>query len=596
MYTAADNVLLSCTSSKNLPLPSFLHMHQEACHKEAIDCSNPLLGEKSSWIWGIVDEVTFNVQLGQITVTLIDETSLTLPIQHACQTMLDLVLVQVQLSFAAAAAQPSPVPSPRMTTRPATQTTTRNRSPSAILSALLSPILATQTPVPTTTTTTTPPPNPAKMHRRQARSILVDAYRSFILPALRQRLPSTFIMWSLQGEQTRKRQEWESVRSSVDEILTKAGQQPVGSSLTRIKTYRSLTRQASYFSSASSLDSPYASSSSSDSESSPSTPTGSISSFEQAFSSAPVSPLAHLSSLPPCSALSANYSTTYAALVAQLAALASRLATIQKLMTSVEKEQGRRKWLEGLEASRQVDKATRRAWSNRACRTGCIESHGISQPTRPSPLATSHTMMLMTAQGPTTTDSSSPGSDSELADMEDSSDEDVFSPKGPIRPLFTSSLFTASSHTTLSSLPTPGLVASSSSIDSHSSCDTDSDDSDMLPHHPASTMDTPSSPYAACAAPPRRLSLENNAGTPSLEKLKSRRPSLETMDLDVGRYRIVSASMIDSDDDANEAGGQDNTANMLRPGAAMIIHGARRSTKWGGEPVEAWNGGVAIVR
>lgn len=194
----------------------------------------------------------------------------------------------------------------------------------------------------------------------------------------------------------------------------------------------------------------------------------------------------------------------------------------------IEKEQGRRKWLESLEASRQVDKAMRRSWSNRASLKGCSGSESMARPTRSSALWQSHVQeddrdvehdSVLHAIMMDIDEDMSSSSEEEGA----MSDDDVFSPHikvRPISPIDVSSLF--------SSMPAvPALVPSS----------------------PTGSSEEELDPIPAMLARRRSsagLPGNNTSSDQSMDRMQNRRPSLETMDL--SKYRIVSTASIDADE------------------------------------------------
>lgn len=526
-----------------MPLPPFLLTHRNACVKEGVDCPNALLGDKASWIPGIVDEVTFDVKEQRITVVLIDGTTMALSISSGCRSVLDGVVAQVQLSFAAQQQASTPTGHSRASSRSGSSSSTSSsssglRSPSALLSALLSPIMSN---VSSSSKPAPPPPNPARVHRRQARSLLVDAFRRYVLAALKETLPSSFMMWSLQGELNAKRQEWEEIKREVDAILQRTGQSCLGPmSINRSPSDASSSSSECHgtlargFASTVSIDS-YTSSSASDCDSTPpTTPATSVWNHDGSRPSWSMSPLAHLSTLPACASLPFSQRTAYADLVSRLAALASRMSSIQKLVSMIEKEQGRRKWLESLEASRQVDKAMRRSWSNRQSLRGCSGSELLVRPTRSSPLWQSHVerdeheehqSVLHSIMMDVDQDTSS--SDEEEEAMS-SDDDDVFSPHikvRPISPIDVSSLF--------SSMPAvPALVPSS-------------------PAGTENDMDPIPAILGRRRSSAGSISIPSSTDPTTMDRLKNRRPSLETMDL--SNYRIISTATIDSDEPENNS-------------------------------------------
>ena len=527
------------SSSKSLPLPPFLLTHRNACVKEGVECSNALLGDKASWIPGIVDEVTFNAKEQRIIVVLIDGSTMVLPIDAGCRSVLDGVVAQVQLTFAAQQQGSTPASHSRGPSRSGSSSSTSSsgssssglRSPSALLSALLSPIMNN---VASASKPAPPPLNLARVHRRQARSLLVDAFRQYVLTALKEVLPSSFMMWSLQGEMVAKKQEWEEIKREVDAILHQNGQgRPASLNQSSLDASSNPSQAcgalARGFASTVSVDS-YASSSSSDCDSTPpTTPATSVWNHDGSRSGSSVSPLAHLSTLPACATLPFSQRAVYADLVSRLAALASRLSSIQKLVNMIEKEQGRRKWLESLEASRQVDKAMRRSWSNRASLKGCSGSEMTARPIRSSSLWQSHVENNEEEEHDSVLHSVMMDIDEDMSSSEEeeeeamSDDDDVFSPHikvRPISPIDVSSLF--------SSMPAVPALVPSSPAGSES-------DMDPLPSLLGRRRSSASSANGS-----------SNSDPTSMDRHKNRRPSLETMDL--SNYRIVSTSTIDSDE------------------------------------------------
>lgn len=386
-------------TSRALPLPPAFLNHRSLCVQEGIELSNILLGDKANWIAGVVDEVTFDTINGQITAHLIDATTFALPIEPDCSTLLAGVIRQVQLSFA-----PRPV---------AIQVPQPKRSPSGILYSLLSPLLAQQT----QPAAPAPPANPSRLHRRQARSLLVDAYRRHVLPALKEKLPANYISWSTQSELNVRQADWDALNAEMDKILEASGwsSTPPARVNASAGSY-GMCRIAS--SSSSSVASSWQGISSDEDDSPPTTPGTSI------FVSSPSSsPLAHLAGLPAAAIIAPAYRLQYSNLISRMASLASRIANLKKLRVQMEREEGRKRWLISLEASRQLERATRRSWSNGTRKPLVTEAYQAFRPKKSSPLgrpeAPQHPVMSM--------------------DM----DVDEFSPNIVVRPISPSECVTA---------------------------------------------------------------------------------------------------------------------------------------------------------
>ncbi|WWD20675.1 hypothetical protein CI109_105151 [Kwoniella shandongensis] len=374
-------------TSRSLPLPPALLSHRGLCLQEDIQCQNVLLGEKSSWICGIVDDVTFSLPTATIAVNLIDGTSITMPITPSCVAQLHRVIEEVHLSFTAPAQAPAP---PRTSTSsiasnastsstksvPPSPTTSR-RSPSALLLSLLSPLLSSSTPsVVSRSSLAAPPCAPARVHRRQARSILVDTYRRYVLPVLKEQLPSAFLPWAIKSETTRQLEEYAKLKEEINQLLESSG----------------VDRNASYSRSRSSSASSTVSLSDdeSDMESTPSPITPATSVFSNtsgcptpARSRSAQSPQSFLLSIPPAHCLPVHARATYSGYLARLTQIASRVSQIRKLGIRYEREEGKRHWLEGLERGRAADKSLRRAFSN-----GYLPANGLlnAEPSKSSKL------------------------------------------------------------------------------------------------------------------------------------------------------------------------------------------------------------------
>ncbi|KAK6906640.1 hypothetical protein I204_00550 [Kwoniella mangroviensis CBS 8886] len=360
--------------SRSLPLPPALLAHRALCLQEDIDCPNVLLGEKSSWICGIIDDVTFSLPSLSITINFIDGSSTTLPISISCSAQLQRVVEEVQLSFTA----PTTVPnSPRSSissiastssasSSSAANPSTPRRTPSSLLLSLLSPLLpSSSTCSPPRPSLAAPPCAPARVHRRAARSLLVDTYRRYVLPLLKEQLPCSYFPWAVASETFRQMEEFSKVQSEINRIIDGCGinrdildRRTANSSVSRIRS-----------SSSSSLQSMSDDESDSDSTPSPITPSTSV--FSTCASSPSsnssrnlaVSPREFLLSIPPAHALPAKDQMAYSSQLARLTQIASRISQIKKLSMRYEREEGKRRWLEGLERGRLSDKSLRKAFS-----------------------------------------------------------------------------------------------------------------------------------------------------------------------------------------------------------------------------------------
>ncbi|OCF33699.1 hypothetical protein I316_04773 [Kwoniella heveanensis BCC8398] len=360
-------------SSRQLPLPPALLGHKSLCLQEDIYCPNVLLGEKSSWIAGVIDDVTFSLPSSNITVNLIDGTTTVLPLTPACINQLHRVVEEVQLSFSAPAQVPA---SPRSSissiastssasssmSRQTSNPPTQRRTPSSLLLSLLSPLLPSPPPAESVRPSLAAPPcAPARVHRRAARSLLVDTYRRYVLPRLKEQMPSAYFPWAIASETSRQLEEFARVQAEVNHIIDNCGVSRVDLEHT-VGPTRSRSASASSTSSMSDDDSDM------ESAASPVTPATSV--FSPSACATPArkasnpSPQAFLLSIPPAHALPAQCRTAYASLLASLTSIASRIHQIKKLNARYEREEGKRTWLDGLERGRLADRAIRRAYSD----------------------------------------------------------------------------------------------------------------------------------------------------------------------------------------------------------------------------------------
>lgn len=306
-----------------------------------------------------------------------------MPITEECAKALDNVIEQVQMSFSTANTSGSPTTSTGVRASGSLSSMTSanglsassetdkvsRRTPSSLLFSLLSPLISNNPQSASTAASEAAPhvinTSNARMHRRQARSILVDTYRRYVLPILKEELPSAYLPWSVKSESERLLGEFEKVKDDIVGILTKSN---VDMFELRRKMIP-LTRCQS--SSSSSLDEEM-SSLSADNEtcSSPLTPATSISSTPSCQTpgfeprSFPT-PQAFMTSLPVTHIVPHHLRSSYAALYARLEHLVTRLSQIKKLGLRYEREEGKRRWLDGLERGRLADRAVRRGWSSK---------------------------------------------------------------------------------------------------------------------------------------------------------------------------------------------------------------------------------------
>ncbi|WVQ85916.1 hypothetical protein IAT38_008084 [Cryptococcus sp. DSM 104549] len=387
-------------TSRSLPLPPALLSHRNLCLQEDIPCTNVLLGESSSWISGVVEDITFSLPLMSVAVNFIDGSRVELPVTRDCEEALGRVIGEVEMSFRAVQPQAQAM-SPRTSTSSVASSASSSSSssgsssgssrktPSSLLLSLLSPLLpnspqtthaATSTPtpaLPARPTIPTPSGAGARFHRRQARSILVDTYRLHVLPSLKAQLPSAYLQWSIRSELGKRMADFTVLKGEIEGVIQRSGLDVSKTQrLPSLTLARCRTTSGSSAESFRSYESYDESEDDSDIESPPSPLTPATSIFSSSSGcptpnpapgarAAPTpSPQAFLLSIPPAHALPPAYRASYAALLVRLTHLASRVNQLKKLGGRYAREEGKRTWLEGLERGRMADKALRRAWSN----------------------------------------------------------------------------------------------------------------------------------------------------------------------------------------------------------------------------------------
>nr|ODN82358.1 hypothetical protein L203_05452 [Cryptococcus depauperatus CBS 7841] len=322
-------------SSHSLPLPPALLSHHTLCLQESLECRNVLLGERSTWISAVIQDITFDLMSGTVVVKFIDDALFTLPMTCVCAGELEKVVEQVQLSLGM----------PRLVAASSTCNTGTRRTPSSLMYSLLSPLLSGSL-----------ESRPAKAlssssirnHRRQARSILVDTYRRHVLPVLKEHLASGYIPWLADSEGKKLFAKFERLRDDVRSVLLRAHTEMPewrSRSPARIRSLSMSSVKDDSVCSGSAL---------------PLMP-ASISPINRKLSSSPQS---FLSSIPSTESLPRWARAEYADLVSSLAQLASRSTQLRKLGMRYQREEGKRLSLDELERRRLNDKATRRAWSN----------------------------------------------------------------------------------------------------------------------------------------------------------------------------------------------------------------------------------------
>lgn len=322
----------------------------------------------------------------------------------------DKVIEQVNLSFVPVPKQGTVSPmSPPMTpgsARPKSSGNSflesRRSSPSSLLMSLLSPLISSSSSSssdasagsfamqqarashqgrPTSTMAVQRAANPSKFHRRQARSMLVDTFRQFVLPSLKASLPSTYLYLTIESDLAKKREEWNTLQTEIEALLEKAEYQ-------RTTTVSVLRRP--------SLGRHNASSNFRRGLANLHETEGSAPSFRRSMSASSsastikpeaitsLAPALYISTLPAYTELPTAVRVSYATMHRRINDLSSRLASLDRLNGDLRSDQDRREEMEACELAKNEQKGIRRACSNGTISP--IDRH--LRPTRSSPLAT----------------------------------------------------------------------------------------------------------------------------------------------------------------------------------------------------------------
>lgn len=410
MNPQTPSLTLISSSAKGLPLPSQLLAHRSICMQQGIECNNALLGDKAAWLFGAISEVTFVTYAKQINIQLHDGSERWLELTPACMAQCDKVIEQVNLSFVPVPKQGTVAPmSPPMSpgnVRPKSSGSSflesRRSSPSSLLMSLLSPLISSSSSSssdvsagsfarqqtrashqgrPTATMVMQRAANPSKFHRRQARSMLVDTFRQFVLPSLKALLPSSYLYLTIESDLAKKREEWNTLQTEIEALLERSEYQ-------RTATVPTVLRRPS-LGSRHNASSNFRRALANVPESSESEPTfrRSMSASSSASTITPecitsLAPALYIATLPAYTELPAAVRVPYATMHRRINDLSSRLASLDRLGNDLHSDQDRREGMEACELAKNEQKGIRRACSN-----GTISPiHRHLRPTRSSAL------------------------------------------------------------------------------------------------------------------------------------------------------------------------------------------------------------------
>lgn len=382
--------------------------HRNVCLQQGIECSNPLLGDKASWLFGAIAEVTFVTSTSQILVQMQDSTEHWLDLSPACKAQCDKVIEQVTLSFAPVpqsrrVAPLSPPTSPISHVRQKSSLSGsfldgRRQSPSSLLMSLLSPLMtppsssssdgsegmfsaqqssASHQGRPTATLSAQRATNPAKFHRRLARSMLVDTFRQFVLPRLKETLPSSYLSYTIDADQSRKQEEWNKLQGEIEALLERVSYQRSESAVPSVLRRPSLGPRGN-----ASINVNRVGENAIRSSESSSLTSSSSSSTIKPETITSLAPAMYIATLPPYTELPSNVRITYATMHRRINDFSCRLASLDRLKSDLQKDEVRRTALEACELEKNERRGIRRA-----CSIGSISPiHHHLRPIRPSAL------------------------------------------------------------------------------------------------------------------------------------------------------------------------------------------------------------------
>lgn len=378
----------------------------------------------------------------------------------ACMAQCDKVIEQVTLSFAPVpkvetVTPLSPPTSPvshvrRKSSLSGSFMDGRRQSPSSLLMSLLSPLITPTTSGssdgsqgifsaqqaitshqgrPTTTVSEQRAANPARFHRRLVRSMLVDTFRQFVLPRLKETLPSSYLSYTIGADRAKKQQEWNQLQGEIEDLLERVSYQRTIPSVLRRPSLgpRGTASINVHRVGENALPSSGSSSTLSASSSSSTIKPESITSL---------APAMYIATLPAYTELPNNVRITYATMHRRINDYSCRLASLDRLKSDLEMDEVRRTALEACELEKNERKGIRRA-----CSSGSISPiHHHLRPIRPSALrhsifpeveedtsarpSFSSTEVDEFAQGISVRPISPSLLHSAMSDSEDSSDED----------------------------------------------------------------------------------------------------------------------------------------------------------------------------
>jgi hypothetical protein len=164
--------------------------------------------------------------------------------------------------------------------------------------------------------------------------------------------------------------DFEELQKEIDAVLEAAG-------MPRLLAVESRLALKRYRATSDDSDSSISSDDSSDLDCSYSASTVMTSVTSAHISGRSTSPQSFLLSIPPAHSLPREHQPTYAFHLAKLTAIASRINSIKKLNAKYEREEGKRRWLEGLERGRLGDRALRRAFSNGQLKGLCASAEPL---------------------------------------------------------------------------------------------------------------------------------------------------------------------------------------------------------------------------
>jgi hypothetical protein len=205
--------------------------------------------------------------------------------------------------------------------------------------------------------------------------MLVDTFRQFVLPRLKETLPSSYLSYTIDADHTKKQAEWNKLQGEIEALLERVSYQRSESAVPSVLRRPSLGPRGNASINVNQVEIAI-------SESSSSLQSSSSSSTIKPETITSLAPAMYIATLPPYTELPSNVRITYATMHRRINDFSCRLASLDRLKSDLQKDEVRRTALETCELEKNERRGIRRA-----CSSGSISPiHHHLRPIRPSSL------------------------------------------------------------------------------------------------------------------------------------------------------------------------------------------------------------------